>query len=134
MAPGTIAKRKAAKAKERTAFTQKVISLIRQIPYGKVASYGQIAKLAGQPNASRGVVWILHSTSKKEKLPWHRVINSRGQISFPIGSGDFKIQKKLLLAEGAEFISLSTVNLVESHWKKQPRKAKPKAGQPRMFC
>ncbi|MHA1457965.1 MAG: MGMT family protein [Promethearchaeota archaeon] len=58
-------------------FTQEVIKIIKNIPKGKVLTYGMIAKLAGNPRAARQVSWILHSSSKKYDLPWHRVINSK---------------------------------------------------------
>ncbi|KKK39746.1 DNA methyltransferase [Mesobacillus campisalis] len=62
-------------------FTQNVINVIRNIPEGRVMTYGQIARVAGSPRAARQVVRVLHSMSKKHHLPWHRVVNSKGQIS-----------------------------------------------------
>ncbi|WP_332628663.1 MGMT family protein [Halalkalibacter flavus] len=62
-------------------FTERVLDIIVHIPKGKVMTYGQIAKLAGNPRAARQVARILHSMSKKYKLPWHRVINAKGEIS-----------------------------------------------------
>jgi methylated-DNA-protein-cysteine methyltransferase related protein len=62
-------------------FTESVIRIIKQIPSGKVMTYGQIAKLAGSPRGARQVVRILHSMSKKYSLPWFRVINSKGEIA-----------------------------------------------------
>ncbi|PLS07993.1 MGMT family protein [Neobacillus cucumis] len=64
-----------------TPFTEHVIQIIRSIPEGKVMTYGQIAALSGSPRAARQVVRVLHSMSRKYKLPWHRVINSKGQIA-----------------------------------------------------
>ncbi|VWX37839.1 MGMT family protein [Exiguobacterium oxidotolerans] len=64
-----------------TPFTQDVVALIRAIPAGRVATYGQIARLAGNPRAARQVVRILHSMSQAERLPWHRVVNAKGEIS-----------------------------------------------------
>jgi methylated-DNA-protein-cysteine methyltransferase-like protein len=64
-----------------TIFTERVISIIQSIPEGKVMTYGQIASYAGSPRGARQVVRILHSMSKKHHLPWHRVINSKGEIS-----------------------------------------------------
>ena len=61
-------------------FTERVINIIKSIPIGKVMSYGQIAKVAGSPRGARQVVRILHSMSEKYKLPWHRVINAKGEI------------------------------------------------------
>ncbi|WP_026905831.1 MGMT family protein [Paucisalibacillus globulus] len=63
-----------------THFTEEVINIIKNIPEGKVMTYGQIARLAGSPRAARQVVRILHSMSKKHQLPWHRVINAKGQV------------------------------------------------------
>ncbi|MEH7235583.1 MGMT family protein [Bacillus sp. JJ1562] len=62
-------------------FTENVIQIIKQIPPGKVMTYGQIAKLAGSPRGARQVVRVLHSMSKKYNLPWFRVINSKGEIA-----------------------------------------------------
>ncbi|MBU8906211.1 MGMT family protein [Desertibacillus haloalkaliphilus] len=62
-------------------FTEKVIEVLRNIPVGKVMTYGQVASLAGNHRAARQVVRILHSMSQKYSLPWHRVINAKGQIS-----------------------------------------------------
>lgn len=63
-----------------TEFTQRVITIIKDIPEGRVMTYGQIAALAGSPRAARQVVRILHSLSRKHQLPWHRVINAKGEI------------------------------------------------------
>jgi len=83
-------------------FAERVKQLIKAIPPGKVATYGQIAMMAGNPGGVRGVVWILHSSSQKEGLPWHRVINRKGKISLPPGQG-FEEQKARLEAEGVQF-------------------------------
>ena len=80
-------------------FSQQIIEVIKRIPKGKVATYGQIATIAGNHRAARQVVRVLHSSSKKEGLPWHRVINSKGKISLKPGRG-FELQKSLLEAEG----------------------------------
>ena len=65
-----------------TSFTENVIKVIQSIPSGNVMTYGQIASAAGSPRAARQVVRILHSMSEKYHLPWHRVINSKGEIGF----------------------------------------------------
>jgi methylated-DNA-protein-cysteine methyltransferase related protein len=80
----------------------RIIDLIRKIPRGRVAAYGQIAALAGAPNGARQVARLLHSSSGKHGLPWHRVVNAEGKISLPPGGG-FELQKKLLEAEGVRF-------------------------------
>ena len=91
-------------------FNQRVIDLIKSIPKGNVATYGQIAALAGNPRGARMVVRVLHTSSKKEKLPWHRVINSKGKISLPPGSG-FELQKALLEKEGIIFKDDDSIDL-----------------------
>ncbi|MDQ1000268.1 methylated-DNA-protein-cysteine methyltransferase-like protein [Neobacillus niacini] len=62
-------------------FTERVIEIIKAIPEGKVMTYGQIAREAGSPRAARQVVRALHSMSRKHRLPWHRVVNAKGQIA-----------------------------------------------------
>lgn len=79
-------------------FTQIVISIIKNIPKGKVMTYGQIARLAGNTKGARQVSRILHTLSHKYDLPWHRVINAKGLISLP-GEAAL-IQKSLLVEEG----------------------------------
>jgi len=98
-----------------TPFTQKVITIIREIPEGKVMTYGQIAALAGSPRAARQVVRILHSMSKKYQLPWHRVINSKGQIA--IKNDEFyQVQMINLQMEGVE-VRCGRINLAKYLYK-----------------
>ena len=97
-------------------FNQRVIDIIKSIPKGKIATYGQIAALAGNPRGARMVVRVLHTSSKKENLPWHRVINSKGKISLPPGSG-FELQKALLKKEGIVFKEVDSVDLKRFLWK-----------------
>lgn len=116
-------------------FSKQVMALIRKVPRGKVATYGQIAKLAGKPQGSRGVSWILHSSSAAHKLPWQRILNSKGMISFPVGSAEFKKQKQLLLQEGVEFGDGGAVDLKRFQWKKKAPVAKKATGKaPRLFA
>ena len=85
-----------------TPFTKQVIAIIAAIPEGKVMTYGQIAAYAGSPRAARQVVRILHSMSRKERLPWHRVVNAKGQIA--ISDEQFRsIQEIERVSEGVEF-------------------------------
>jgi methylated-DNA-protein-cysteine methyltransferase related protein len=100
-------------------FSKKVIGLIKKIPEGKVATYGQIAKLAGKPQGSRGVAWILHSSSKTHSLPWQRVLGSKGKISFPTSSALYSRQKRLLKKEGILFGEQDRIDLAKYQWKKK---------------
>lgn len=61
-------------------FTRDVISVIKNIPFGSVMTYGQVSRAAGHPKGARQVVRILHSMSRKHALPWHRVANRKGEI------------------------------------------------------
>ena len=96
-------------------FSDRVKRLIAAIPSGRVATYGQIAACAGNHRASRQVAWLLHSSSKKDRLPWHRVINSRGGISLPAGGG-FEEQRLLLEAEGIAVDQNGRVDLKTYLW------------------
>ena len=96
-------------------FTSEVIRLIKAIPRGKVATYGQIAYLTGLYPSVRRVVWILHSCSEKEGLPWHRVINRKGTISLKPGAG-YEKQKELLGEEGVVFDKKDRIDLNSFLW------------------
>ena len=71
----------------KESFYDRTVNLIRSIPEGRVATYGQIAGYAGSRRAARQVAYILHSSSEKHALPWHRVVNSKGGISLKPGQG-----------------------------------------------
>lgn len=92
-------------------FTEKVIQLIQSIPFGYVATYGQIAKVAGNARAARQVSWVLHAMSQKHNLPWHRVINSKGEISLIASE-----QRELLEMEGVVFSLGGKVKLKDYQW------------------
>jgi methylated-DNA-protein-cysteine methyltransferase-like protein len=102
-------------AEKQVSFSDRVKQLIAGIPSGKVATYGQIAACAGNHRASRQVAWLLHSSSRKANLPWHRVINSRGGISLPIGGG-FEQQRTALEAEGITVDRNGRVDLKKHLW------------------
>jgi methylated-DNA-protein-cysteine methyltransferase related protein len=93
-----------------TPYTKEVIRIITSIPAGKIMTYGQIAKLAGSPRSARQVVRILHSMSDKYNLPWHRVINSKGEIGIPDEEGSV-MQRLMLLSEGVEVSEKGLINL-----------------------
>lgn len=80
-------------------FTKNVIDIIQRIPEGTVMTYGQIAKLSGNPRAARQVARILHSMSQKYHLPWHRVVNVQGEIRIK-DEAQSQVQKLSLEGEG----------------------------------
>lgn len=92
----------------------RIKALVRAVPEGKVATYGQIAALAGNSRAARLVAWLLHSSSG-EQLPWHRVINRRGRISLMPGRG-YEEQRSLLEREGVLFGPDGAVDLGRFLW------------------
>ena len=107
-------------------FTLKVMEQIKRIPKGKVATYKQIAGLAGKPGASRGVSWILSSCSKKYKLPWQRVISSKGEIAFKWGTYKHRLQKHLLVKEGVSVSTDGQVDMTRHQWSKRPPRERPR--------
>ena len=84
---------------EGETFPQRVIRLVFAIPYGKVASYGQIATMAGNPRAARMVVGSLNAARNRPNLPWYRLVNRNGCVALPPGEG-FALQVQLLRSEG----------------------------------
>ncbi len=100
---------------EAALLSQRIKDVIKKIPGGRVATYGQIAAMAGNPLAARQVVRILHSSSKRERLPWHRVVNSKGMISLQPGFG-YEEQKALLTKEGVAFDEKDTIDFERFMW------------------
>jgi len=96
-------------------FFEQVYRLVRQVPPGKVTSYGAIARMLGNPRAARTVGWALHSLPPSVPpsggdVPWHRIINSQGRISTSCQEHDANLQRVLLEAEGIEFDEDGTVD------------------------
>jgi methylated-DNA-protein-cysteine methyltransferase-like protein len=88
--------------------------MIGDIPPGRVATYGQIAALAGNHRAARLVAWVLHASSDRA-LPWHRVVNGSGRISLKPGNG-YEEQRSRLEAEGVTFDSSGRIDLDRFLW------------------
>jgi methylated-DNA-protein-cysteine methyltransferase-like protein len=93
-----------------------IYKVVRCIPPGKVATYGQIAKMLGQPQAARTVGWAMGAVPDGSDVPWQRVINSKGMISFPPGSPGAALQRALLEEEGVVFDDKGRVNLRSYGW------------------
>ena len=94
-------------------FRDRVIAVVRAIPEGRVATYGQVAGLAGRPRAARGIGGILRSAP--DDVPWHRVVNAKGGIStYRIGAGD--LQEALLASEGV-VVRDRTLDLSVHRWR-----------------
>ncbi len=96
---------------------QQIYNVVRQIPYGKVATYGQVAALAGLPGHARQVGYALYRAEEAEALPWHRVINAKGEISYSfIRMGGDNLQRQLLESEGVVFNKNERIDMTTFQW------------------
>jgi methylated-DNA-protein-cysteine methyltransferase related protein len=101
--------RKAARAKRAPSAVVEsvpdmILAAVRRIPRGKVCTYGNVAEVAGLPRRARLVGTVLRQTPAVRGLPWYRVINAGGRISFPAGSDAYARQRHKLEAEGVVFV------------------------------
>ena len=107
---------------------QKIYAAVRRIPRGKVATYGDVAHLAGLPRQPRLVGYALHATPDGVDIPWHRVVNARGTISTGRGvTGGELPQRFRLEREGIVFDQVGRLSLDRYRWKRAPRRAPAKA-------
>ncbi len=93
--------------------------IIKSIPQGRVMSYGLVASYAGNPQGARQVARLLHSSSQKENLPCHRVVNRHGRISLKPFQG-YEIQKQLLDNEGIIFLKDDSIDFGTFLWHPVP--------------
>jgi methylated-DNA-protein-cysteine methyltransferase related protein len=98
-------------------FFERVYEVVKEIPLGKVATYGQIAKILGEPRKSKMVGWALHSNPYRGIVPCHRVVNRFGELSGNFAFGGYETQKKLLEDEGIIFDNEGIINLQDYLWK-----------------
>lgn len=95
--------------------TDTICSVVERIPSGRVATYGQVARIAGRPRGARAVVWALRSQSRVRGLPWHRVVAAGGRIALPRGGG-FEEQRALLADEGVSVSGAGRIDLSRFGW------------------
>ncbi len=105
---------------------ERIYAVVRRIPRGRVASYGQVARLAGLGRAARQVGRALHALGDP-RLPWHRVVNARGALSLPPGSDGFATQRRRLEREGVAFDRHGCIDLQRFGW----RATRPAGTSPR---
>jgi O-6-methylguanine DNA methyltransferase len=96
-------------------FKDKVYSITRRIPKGKVATYGQLAKLAGKPKASRAVGAFMRTNQDAPHTPCHRVVASDGSLTGYSGVGGINKKREMLIAEGVKF-KKEKVDLAVCSW------------------
>lgn len=97
---------------------RRIYAVVRCIPRGRVATYGQVAHLAGLPRQARLVGYALHAVAASSTMPWHRVINAAGRVSARAeGAGGSVLQRLRLEAEGVGFDTRGRVPLARYGWK-----------------
>ena len=94
-----------------------ICAVVRRIPNGWVATYGQVAAMAGLPRRARLVGQVLQHLDPATKIPWHRVVNARGEVSYSLSrNGGDALQQRLLEREGIEFDDRNRFNLERFRW------------------
>lgn len=103
-----------------SSLSSRIYAVVKKIPRGKVASYGQVARIAGLERHARLAGYALHSLPDDlvNKVPWHRVINAQGYVSIRSNPLAAELQKKLLEREGVLFDSRDRVDMKKFGWKK----------------
>ena len=96
---------------------QRIYAVVRRIPRGRVASYGQVAKLAGLPGHARQVGYAMYALPKGTTVPWQRVINAQGRVSRRRAAGAELTQRMLLEREGVKFGPSGRIDLNRFGWK-----------------
>ena len=103
---------------------RRIYSVVRRIPRGRVATYGQVAELAGLGRHARQVGYALHALPADTSLPWHRVLGASGRISARREPGAERLQQQLLEREGLRFDADGRLDLSRARWK--PRRSSPR--------
>jgi methylated-DNA-protein-cysteine methyltransferase-like protein len=98
-------------------FFERVYSIARQIPYGKVTSYGAIAKVLGAARSARMVGWAMNASHNLEDVPAHRVVNRNGLLTGKHHFDGTNLMQQLLESEGVEVVDNQIVDLEKHFWK-----------------
>ena len=104
---------------EKSDVYRRIYEVVERVPKGRVVTYGQVASLAGLPRRARQVGYALHALPEGHDVPWHRVINARGEISARSTPGWGFLQRHLLEEEGVTFDAGERVDLAAFRW--EPR-------------
>ena len=101
----------------RDGIPARILAVVRRIPRGRVATYGQVAAMAGLPRRARLVGQILQHLDPAIKIPWHRVVNAKGEVSYSLSrNGGDAVQQRLLEKEGIEFDDKNRFDLERFRW------------------
>ncbi|MFQ5601455.1 MAG: MGMT family protein [Candidatus Krumholzibacteriia bacterium] len=104
---------------------ERIYAVVRRIPKGRVATYGQVAALAGLGGHARQVGYALHTLADGSPVPWHRVINAKGEVSRRAEPGWERIQRLLLESESVRFDDRGRISLASFRWRPRPRRREP---------
>ena len=99
----------------KTTFKEKIYEYTRKIPPGKVATYGQLARLAGVPKAARAVGMCMRTNPDAPRTPCHRVVSANGSLTGYSAAGGITQKRKMLIQEGVVFVG-DRVDLAKSQW------------------
>ena len=122
-APCSAARSKAAGAAPATAYSR-ILAVVARVPRGRVATYGQIAALAGYAHAPRLAGYALHALPEGSPLPWHRIVGAGGRLSLGRLSPDGALLQRLRLeSEGVSFEAKGRVRLERHQWRSRTREA-----------
>ena len=120
--PATPARKKKRAIANPDSTRQRIYAVVRRVPRGKVATYGQIAMLAGLEGQARQVGYAMAAVPSSSAVPWHRIINAQGRVSMrSTGTGSTVVQQQLLEREGVVFDGGGRVSLSRFRW--NPRRA-----------
>ena len=95
---------------------ESIYRVVKRIPRGRVATYGQVAELAGLEGHARQIGYALHAM-KGDAIPWHRVVNARGEVSERTSGDSHELQRELLMSEGVVFDARGRISLTEFRWR-----------------
>lgn len=98
----------------------RLLTVVRRVPYGRVATYGMVAELAGYPRQPRLAGYALRHAD--DTVPWHRIVNARGEISLRARSDSVHLQRKLLEMEGIQFDEAGRIDLKRYRWRPRTRR------------
>lgn len=109
-------------ARDRDGGYERIYAVVRRIPRGRVATYGQVAALAGLAGHARQVGYALHALPEGSRVPWQRVINAQGRVSPRAAPGWDDVQRQLLSREGVHFGGSGRVPLDRYQWRPRSRR------------
>ncbi len=101
---------------------RRIYAVVRRIPRGRIATYGQVAQIAGLGGHARQVGYALHSVDSDDRLPWHRVLNAQGRVSPRAEPGGDRVQRALLEREGVRFDKSGRADLTRYGWRPRARR------------